>query len=200
MARPRTVSDDAILQAARAVFLEFGPSASTTVIAERAGLSQAGLFKRFGTKADLMVSALSPPAIPPFALLLAAGPDPDQPIRPQLQAIARSVALFFRELVPCVMVLSASGISPADLMTRFDVPPPLMATRAITAWLGQAMAQGRVRSADPEPIAFGFLGALHMRSFLNHLSSQPLSDADLADFADSVVHNLWLGLAPQEAP
>ena len=64
MGRPRTVSDDVILEAARAVFLEQGPGASTQSIADRLSVSQAALFKRFGTKRDLMIAALMPP-VPP---------------------------------------------------------------------------------------------------------------------------------------
>ncbi len=198
MARPRTVSDDAILAAARSVFLELGPSASTAVIADRVGLSQAGLFKRFSTKADLMVAALAPPSIPPFALLLAAGPDPCRPIQEQLREIARAMALFFKEMVPCLMVLSASGISPQQLLTRFDVPPPLLAKLAMIEWIQQAMNAGRLRPGDADPIAAAFMGALHMRSFMCHISSEPMSDEALSTYADSVVDNLWNGLAPTE--
>ena len=198
MARPRTVSDAAILEAARSVFLELGPAASTAVIADRVGLSQAGLFKRFPRKADLMVAALAPPDIPPFAVLLAQGPDVSQPVKPQLKVIARAVAVFFKELVPCVMVLNASGLSPEDLMNRYDVPPPLMATRAMSSWLDQAVDAGALKSRDTMATAFAFLGAMHMRCFLAHISDATETDEALAAYADSVVDNLWDGLAPSE--
>lgn len=196
MARPRTVSDDAILTTARSVFLELGPSASTSVIAERVGLSQAGLFKRFPTKADLMVAALAPPAIPPFALLLGDGPDPARPVQEQLREIARGIASFFREMVPCLMVLSASGIPPQQLLTRFDVPPPLRAKLAMIEWFEQAMAEGRLRRGAADPLVSALMGALHMRSFLCHISDKPMTADELDAYADSVVDSLWNGLAP----
>ncbi len=59
MGRPRTVSDEVILEAARSVFLEHGPSASTQAIADRLSLSQAALFKRFGTKHVLRDASFS---------------------------------------------------------------------------------------------------------------------------------------------
>jgi hypothetical protein len=40
MARPVTISDEQILDAARAVFTEKGPRATTAEIAERAGVSE----------------------------------------------------------------------------------------------------------------------------------------------------------------
>ena len=58
MVRPRLFSDAEILQVARRCFLEHGPAVSTTVIASEVGLSQAALFKRFGTKQNLMLLAL----------------------------------------------------------------------------------------------------------------------------------------------
>jgi AcrR family transcriptional regulator len=201
MARPRTVSDDAILSAARSVFLDLGPSASTSIIADRVGLSQAGLFKRFATKADLMVAALAPPAVPPFTEALEGGPDADRPIQPQLREIARGIALFFTEMVPCLMVLSASGILPQQLLTRFDVPPPLVAKVALVGWIQRAMDEGRIRRGDADPLVSALMGALHMRSFLCHISDNPMSGPDLDAYADSVVDNLWNGLAPtQESP
>ncbi len=198
MARPRTVSDDAILSAARSVFLELGPSASTSVIAERVGLSQAGLFKRFPTKAELMVAALAPPPIPPFSEALEGGPDPARPIQPQLREIARGVAGFFKEMVPCVMVLSSAGLPPQELLNRFDVPPPLVAKIALVAWIERAMDEGRVRRGDADPLVSALMGALHMRSFLCHISDNPMSGPELDAYADSVVDNLWNGLAPAE--
>ena len=198
MARPRTVSDDAILSAARSVFLELGPSASTSVIAERVGLSQAGLFKRFPTKAELMVAALAPPPIPPFSEALEGGPDPARPIQPQLREIARGVAGFFKEMVPCVMVLSSAGLPPQELLNRFDVPPPLVAKIALVAWIERAMDEGRVRRGDAAPLVSALMGALHMRSFLCHISDNPMSGPELDAYADSVVDNLWNGLAPAE--
>src|SRR3712207_4659504 len=54
MARPRTISDDDIRQAARAVFVEHGASAPVSLIAERLGVTHAALFGRAGTKDQLL--------------------------------------------------------------------------------------------------------------------------------------------------
>ena len=53
MARTRTISDEQILDAAQAVFLEQGPQATTSAIADRAGISEGTIFKRFPTKQAL---------------------------------------------------------------------------------------------------------------------------------------------------
>ncbi len=59
MARPITIKADDLLEAARQVFLKKGTQATTAQVAERAGVSEGTLFKRFGTKADLFRSAMT---------------------------------------------------------------------------------------------------------------------------------------------
>jgi AcrR family transcriptional regulator len=199
MGRPRTVSDDAILEAARSVFLEMGPSASTTCIAKRVGLSQAALFKRFGTKHDLMIAALKPPTEPPFVALVNDGPHADRPAREQLAEVSRAVARFFRDMVPCLMVLRTSDIDMQAMLTKFDVPPPVVAQLAVAGWFQRAMDDGLIRQGDPNALTFSFLGAIHMRAFLTHLTQQPNDDEALDAYADSVVDALWFGLAPDAA-
>ncbi len=197
MGRPRTVSDETILEAARAVFLEQGPAASTTAIAERVGLSQAALFKRFGTKHDLMFKALAPPGIPDFIPVLEAGPLEGVPARTQLRDVARVIARFFRDMVPCLMVLRTSDMDPVTMMEQFDVPPPVRAQMAVTGWFTRAMDAGLVRKGDPIALTFSFLGAFYMRAFLTHITRQPSDDDALDTYVDSVVESLWQGLAPE---
>jgi AcrR family transcriptional regulator len=58
MARPPKITNEEILTAARQVFLEEGFGASTLAIAEKAGISEASIFKRFGTKEGLFIEAM----------------------------------------------------------------------------------------------------------------------------------------------
>lgn len=60
MTRPRTVTDQAILDAARHCAMERGPAVSLDVIAERVGVTSPALLKRFGSRQDLMIAALRP--------------------------------------------------------------------------------------------------------------------------------------------
>ena len=58
MPRPRTVSDEAILDAVLALALRVGPARVTfATAAAEAGLSAATLVQRFGTKRDLLLAA-----------------------------------------------------------------------------------------------------------------------------------------------
>lgn len=196
MARPRTVSDAEILEAARTIFLAQGGSASTGAIAEHVGLSQAALFKRFGTKRDLMLEALKPPAQPDFVTLLGDGPDPDRSTRDQVAEFAEAALRFFRQLVPRIMVLTTSGLSPEDLFGTFEEPPPLVAQRRLAEWLEVAMEQGRVRRGDAFAVANLILAPMHMRAFSAHLLRAPLDDDAARAWVATVIDSLWVGLAP----
>jgi AcrR family transcriptional regulator len=52
MPRNKTITDDEILTVARTLFLKEGVNASTRDIAKQAGISEAVIYQRFGTKED----------------------------------------------------------------------------------------------------------------------------------------------------
>lgn len=195
MARPRQVSDDEILEAARACFLEHGASVSTSVIAEHVGISQAAIFKRFGTKQELMVQALMPPAVPDWIDTIGEAPD-DRPIPEQLTEILIAASRFFEWMSPKMAVLKSAGLDMAELLSRFDEPPPVLGWRRLTGWLRSAQRAGRVRSGNPETMAMMLLGALHGRVFMTHVLGLG-RDVILGEhYAAELVQTLWCGLAP----
>lgn len=61
MARPKTIADADLLEAARAVFVQKGMGASTRAIARRAGVSEGVLFQRYATKQELFFAAMALP-------------------------------------------------------------------------------------------------------------------------------------------
>ncbi len=80
--RPRRVSDDDILVAARRCLLQQGAAVSLDTIAHCVGVSGPAVLKRFGTKEQLVTRALLSDAPPD----LSGGPEAG-PLRPQLVAI-----------------------------------------------------------------------------------------------------------------
>lgn len=196
MARPRQVSDDEILVAARDCFLEHGPSVSTNVIADRLGISSAALFKRFGTKQHLMRDALLPSEDPDFVAMLSSGPD-ERPIDVQLTEIASSMAGFFERFTPCFSVLRAAGVDLYEEMAKHPVPPPVQNQVLLSDWLRRAMDQGRVRQVDTDAVASMVIGAVNGRSFLTHLG-RPLPGS-IHDHVDAIVSVLWKGIRPEVA-
>jgi len=198
MARPRLVSDEEILDAARACFIEQGPHVSTAVIAEQVGLSQAALFKRFGTKQQLMLAALQPPEVPAWIAKVECGPDA-RPIEEQLREIAEAISSFFVEMTPRIATLWAAGCDVRHVMARFEVPPPVRGMLALTRWFEQARDAGLVHTDNPQVTALMMVGSLHGRAFMGTILGAELSP-DLGQYASQLANTMWRGIAPKEAP
>jgi AcrR family transcriptional regulator len=198
MARPQQVSTEEILRVAREVFLTRGPAVSTEVIAAELKVSQPALFKRFGSKKELMLAALCPKPIPGWTEEIAAGPD-ERELRVQLREISSKVAAFFAEISPCMMILRASGIDVEEVMGRYETPPPVRATRAVQAWLARAQARGLVRDVDPHDAATSILGALHMRQFMCHIAHETADPPEFESYADELIEFLARGLEPRSS-
>src|ERR1019366_7859921 len=62
MTRPKTISDDEILSAARKLFRAHGHAVSTRQVAESAGISEGVLYQRFVSKDELFFAAMAPSA------------------------------------------------------------------------------------------------------------------------------------------
>ncbi len=188
MSRPRETTDAQLLEAARACFLERGPRVSTQVVAQAAGVSQATLFKRFGTKEELLLAAMRPQE-PVIIRQL----DLERPAREQLEALLSEMTAFFFSMLPRLAVLKAAGVEPGCLF-RDEEPPPIRARRLLTAWLAELHAAGRVRVPDPGSVALALIGSVStpaMRAFL--FGEEP---PDPSTYAASVVDLFWEGMKP----
>ncbi len=198
MGRPRKISDEAILQTARDVFLELGPGASTAVIAARMGISQASLFKRYGTKEELLIAALHP-APGRWQERLGDGPDA-RPIREQIHELALEVTAFMQEIIPRVTMLRAAGIDVEQLVrSGHRRPPPLKHFELLVAWFDKAIGQGRVRRGNAEIYAITLLGSINATAFFEHLAGHPLVASDSEHFVADFVEMFWCSLEPDGA-
>jgi len=196
MARPRNITDEQILDKARACFLEHGAGLSTTVIAEKLGISHGVLFQRFGTKEQLLRAALLPGPEQPWMELARSGPD-DRDVSIQLGELAMAISAHLERIVPCLAVLRSAGLHPDMGTERSEDLPPVRARREVAAWFERAFARGLLRPVAPEHAADLFLGALHFRPFHQHLSRQafdPSENRAYVEFAIGAVHRT---LAPE---
>ena len=189
MSRPRTISDEQLLEAARDVFLEHGPGASVGLIAQRLGVSHAALFQRVGSKEQLLLRSLLPERARLAQVL--AGPAP-APSDPQDCALALREALatlmsFLRRALPGIVVLRCSGHAPGHAPKhaqerapgQASEPPhtpeamPALLRRQLQGWLLQASQALRPGALDEErawALAEGLLGAMEARCFNDYLS------------------------------
>lgn len=98
MGRRPAISEDELLAAARAVFLEKGIAATTADVANRCGVSEATVFRRFPTKTELFRNALvfRPPDWIEDLPDLAGQGDPHD----LMAALVRRIAEFYRKVLP----------------------------------------------------------------------------------------------------
>jgi AcrR family transcriptional regulator len=164
MARPRTVSDEQILEATRTAVRLKGARVSLDAIAERIGISQPALLKRFGTRNKLFIAALRPPEKPPFLPRLEAGPD-DRPLQVQLEELFSAMADFFDDVAPCISALRESGIPPSEVDRK---PFGMHTLNGLIVWLKRATEKGLAEVADPEGAAVACLASIFMPAMLTH--------------------------------
>jgi len=199
MARPTTISDEQILRAARAVFLEHGVSGTTAEVAKRAGVAEGSIFKRWKTKQDLFHTALnledeSFTFLPDLEAYVGRGD-----LCETLAELASAGIDFFRKFLPLAM-MSWSNPSPRGFPAGLDVPnsKPIRVLKKLAAYFEAEMRQGRMARRDPEVLARTFLGAIQHYAFLDLLDRNRAELPMPAPmFVRGLVHLIWNGVAPE---
>jgi AcrR family transcriptional regulator len=114
MGRHKTISDDDVVRIARDVFRAQGHTATTRQIAEAAGISEAVLYQRFGSKDDLFFAAMHPRG-PDLEELL--GPlEPGDDAHAYLRELVIRLAKYFSEVIPLALrVMTHPSFDPGSL-------------------------------------------------------------------------------------
>jgi AcrR family transcriptional regulator len=193
MARPRQVSDEEVFAAVREAVLQQGPQVSLDVVAERIGVTAPALFRRFGSRHEILLQSLRPPERPPFLEVLAKGPD-DRPITEQLIEVFTQFGHFVVETLPCMSALRESGLPFEKIHGSFEEPPPVRTLRALSGWLQRAADRKLLRISDATATATAMLGAVHMPVFLKHVAKDA-SPHDPRAFAEMLANLFLEGIA-----
>jgi len=156
--RPRSVSDDEILEAARACLLAYGPSVAVATIGARLGISGPAVLKRFGTKESLVTRALVSEAPPDFSQ----GPDPG-PLQPQIVAILLHIERLLLEAAPRLATLRAGGVKASQWL---DKPHPRKARKSLLGWLERASRTHGLTHPDLDAAADLLISLVEARGFL----------------------------------
>jgi AcrR family transcriptional regulator len=197
VARPSTITEAQILDAAREVFLEKGIRATTAEVARRARIAEGSIFKRFSTKHELFSAAMHIDPRAPAVFPSLDGPEAND-ARRVLTDVALELLAFLRKLMPLVM-MSMSNPAPSGLPRAFATkePLPLQVMKRLTRVFAEQMRAGRIRRQDPEVAARLFLGAIQNYVFFELLvkaqKKRPVSEQQ---FAKRMVGALWRGLEP----
>jgi AcrR family transcriptional regulator len=202
MARPVSIKDETIIAAAREVFLERGIQATTAEVAERAGVSEGSVFKRFKSKFELFKAAMEDHLHEPTWVRGLASRVGKGDVRENMFSIGIDMIGFFRDLMP-LMMMSWSNPSPNGLPHTMagPNPPPVRALKQLIGFFEAEMRAGRLRRQDPEIVARAFAGSINNFVFFELVTREngqlPLG---AETFVRGLVGLLWAGLDPHSAP
>ncbi len=192
MGRPRRISEDDVLAAARAAFVEQGFAASTREIARRAGISEGVLFQRHGTKAELFFAAMDPPAFRWDRVFGRRAPIVDA--RARLEALVQGLIDYFRQAVPVLLPLLSHPEFRFEAFARRHPGSSLTTLRRdIVEHLAAEQKAGRIGPVDLGPAALALISLGHSVAVFERLGAHG------ARFPDSLVRGavdaLWQGFA-----
>lgn len=200
MPRPKKVTDEQIVDAARDVFVAQGVGASMDVIARQLGVTAPVLFMRFGTKLNLFYRAVVPDRLPwvELSLRLRRGPD-NRPIEAQLNEVGEHIILLFAEILAVVRLCAKNAVSMDDIMNSLQVPAVEETIRALGHWLSIAHRRGSLTCPEPDAIAELFVSALYWQVGFRNCANDGAPKRDLRAACTTTVRALLptVGLQPR---
>lgn len=196
MGRTRSITNEQILDAAREVFMEKGVRATTLEIAQRAGVSEGTVFKRFDTKDALFLECMETPFLAPWATLaqeLMASPEPTSDLAADLEQICESMLTFFLMLQPMIHMKMSRGADSGPLV-RDRNAPPIRGISALTMYLHHQQRHGLLGPVDPEIAARMLIGAVFFYAFGEHAGVNHIMPMPRSTFLRGLIYNLLHGV------
>jgi AcrR family transcriptional regulator len=159
MGRPKTISDDEVLRIARDLFREHGHTTSTREVAQAAGISEAILYQRFGSKDGLFFAAMHARGPDIEALL---GPeDPPDDAREYLHTVLHRLGAYFAEVIPLALrVMTHPSFDPASLSNTTPGGPAEL-REGLTKRLTSLARRGRIAAPNEAALARLLLSLAH---------------------------------------
>lgn len=196
MGRHKTIGDDELLRVAREVFRGSGHTATTRDIARAAGISQAVLYQRFGSKEDLFLQAMTPELPDVHALL---GPYPPRSAKADLKRIAERLVDFFASMTPTLLHVLAHPDLGADRLHKWHARLPFIPiVQGLTERLRRLQADGLIAATNAEAAAHTLVAAAHAGAMLETMMHGAHAEHRAAKVG-ALVEVVWSGLAPREA-
>jgi AcrR family transcriptional regulator len=157
MGRPRKVTTEEILAAARQIFWDRGIETPTADIAQQAGVSEALIFKRFATKQDLFLAAIGIDQPPAWVKRLDQSL-PQADFQADLTDLLTDMLAFYQDMIPRVLMM----MSPVALIkSQQFVPPPIRDYQLFATFLDRAIAEGHIRDCNTRVVAHLVVGSIN---------------------------------------
>jgi AcrR family transcriptional regulator len=191
--RPPASSREAILEATLEVVRERGYEGATIpAIAARCGISRGTVYNYFPSKEQLLFACARAGGTPGDVFERLAAQVGRRPVAALLQEAAVALVRFLELRLPALLVRAAR----ARAADRRGAARPRRGLEAARDYFAAEMRAGRIRRADPEALALGFVGGLFYASFFERLYGLPRSFArDREGFARSWAREFARGLA-----
>jgi AcrR family transcriptional regulator len=193
MGRPPRITNDRLLQIARMVFVRDGASGSTKSISALAGISEAAIFQRYGTKAALFLAAMSPVHADTVAMIALA--DGARDGREALQILGGAVLDYFREALPVMLpVIAHPAVGLDELLKHMGDGPAMDITEAIQSYLQEQSTEGAVNVQNPRAAAAMLVTSMHSVALFEimGLHGGVMPEAGL----NAMIDSLWFGMSP----
>jgi AcrR family transcriptional regulator len=195
MGRVKTYDNDAIIEAARKVFLEHGPSAPTLAIAQEAGVSEGLLFKRFKTKQQLFLTAMGISEInmgDAVEKRIGQGEVKENLFRASMELIEH-----LREAYPRMMMLWSNRQNDMD-QGDYDHGKlsSVKFSQAIGMYLEGEMRIGRVAQVDPRIASRVLVGSAANYVFWELVGLEQGVVGDVEMYIRNMIDIIWRGLDP----
>ena len=194
MGRARTVEDEDILEAARLAFLERGQLATTREIADAAGISQAVLYQRFGSKDDLFFAAMAPPP-PDLEDLLGEAPRSLEETESYLADVAERLYRYFETVAPLFVELATHTAFRSGHLA--DAHRPVMGSGLVGALgtrFGDLAEKGFVRKGYGSAMAQLLISVVHGEALSAALLKAPPDEKRRRE----TIRLIWRGLKPAD--
>jgi AcrR family transcriptional regulator len=191
MGRQKTITDDEVLRIARNIFREEGHTATTRAIAQAAGISEAILYQRFGSKDQLFFTAMHPRG-PDLEQLL--GPnDPGEEALAYLHEVVVRLAEHFGEVIPLALhVMTHPSFDPASL-ARAQPAGPSILREGLAARLTVLARRGKLAMSSAAVTARLLVSLAHDWALGRLHGNRSRSIRELNGMVDAV----WQGLRPR---
>ncbi|MDB2384125.1 TetR/AcrR family transcriptional regulator [bacterium] len=185
MGRPETVTSEQVYDQARVMFIEFGPTLPIKKIAEKLGVSDAALFKRFGSKEDLYVKSMGTDTaqLPEFGKI-----DSALLGRNKLKAACELTSLYLGQVTPAMLQLATSknmGFQQADQLDFGEQIAALVGKFEVL--LDELASESEQSSAERAGLAKTTVSALHMIAVYQFSKLEPT----IIPSQDDIVQTAW---------
>jgi len=190
MGRHKTISDEAVLGIARRLFRAHGHGATTRQIAEAAGISEAVLYQRFGSKDDLFFAAMHPRG-PDVEELLGPSEPPDD-ARAYLRLVVGRIGKYFADVIPqALRVMTHPSFDPGSL-ARAQPNAATVLREGLAERLGSLARRKRIATPSVTVSARLLVSLAHDWALGGVLS--PGSTANRNRQLEAMVDVVWEGL------